>query len=1031
MRVDMRYAKKNKPYTAKEFENPTSEYRAAPFWSWNCKLEEKALRQDIAYFEEMGFGGFNMHPRDGLDTAYLSEEFMDAVRVCCEEAEKRGMLAYLYDEDRYPSGAAGGLVTKDPQYRTRYLYITEDKLEHESEDAAISDGGVYFVSAYSVRLDSDGRILSYSRIGEDEDAEGRKIYAYSRTAALSPWHNGYTYLDTLNPKAVDRFIEVTHEAYKKHFGDRFGKTIPSIFADEPQYKVGDTIKSGKDKIDYRLAFTPDIPESFLAAKGYDFLDRLPEIFLDRADGILSKARYDYHDHLCERFVSAYSDRYGGWCEKNGIDFTGHVMDEHLLYEMTRSVGDVMRFYRSMQFPGVDLLVNKREFGTLKQCQSAVHQFGREGMLSELYGVTGWDFDFRGHKLQGDWQAALGVTLRAHHLAWLSMKGDAKRDYPASISHQSSWYKEYKYVEDHFARVASILTRGKPIVKLGVIFPIESSWLYFGPNDTDGEKRVSQQQRYNTLLDSLLLGQLDFDLIDESLLPSQFGGVKNGLEVGKMKYDAVLVPPLDTIRSSTLDVLEKFIEAGGKVVFAGRAPRYVDALLSERAEKVAARCENIEFEQFALTGAFENERLVDIRNSNGSRVNNLIYNLRDDGDKLWLFAAHAYAQHPVVDNSRPETVTIGVKGEYLPKLYDTVNGEIRDIDYCIDNGMTYIKCTLYYHDSVMLGLEKRADIKKTEMKHALCKTERQLLGTIDFKKKVAYSLGEKNVLLLDRAEYALDGEAFAPEEEILKLESICRARLGLSTKPGNIVQPWMIKPEVPTHSVTLRFEINSEIEVRGCRLAIEDFETVEVSLNGESVANAADGYYVDECLGTLPLPNIKVGKNIITVKAPIGKRTNLEWCYLLGDFNIRVEGCERTLTPPTDKIGFGSITSQGLPYYGGTIRYKAEFDTPECELTVRVNAYRGGPIRVFLDGKDMGLVVYDPYRLELGRVYEGHHVIEFLTYLTRFNSFASMHNITGNDWTGPRHWFSEGDGWCYEYRLHEAGIIASPVIEMYK
>ena len=23
------------------FENPTSEYRGAPFWSWNCKLSKK------------------------------------------------------------------------------------------------------------------------------------------------------------------------------------------------------------------------------------------------------------------------------------------------------------------------------------------------------------------------------------------------------------------------------------------------------------------------------------------------------------------------------------------------------------------------------------------------------------------------------------------------------------------------------------------------------------------------------------------------------------------------------------------------------------------------------------------------------------------------------------------------------------------------------------------------------------------------------------------------------------------------------
>lgn len=67
-----------------------------------------------------------------------------------------------------------------------------------------------------------------------------------------------------------------------------------------------------------------------------------------------------------------------------------------------------------------MLYDSRELNTAKQAQSAVHQYGREGMLSELYGVTGWEFDFRGHKLAGDWQAALGVTVRVHHLTWTSM-----------------------------------------------------------------------------------------------------------------------------------------------------------------------------------------------------------------------------------------------------------------------------------------------------------------------------------------------------------------------------------------------------------------------------------------------------------------------------------------------------------------------------------------------------------------------------------------------------------------------------------
>ena len=107
-----------------------------------------------------------------------------------------------------------------------------------------------------------------------------------------------------------------------------------------------------------------------------------------------------------------------------------------------------------------MLCDRQELNTAKQAQSAARQYGRSGVASELYGVTNWDFDFVGHKAQGDWQAALGVTVRVPHLTWVSMAGEAKRDYPASIGYQSPWYQRYALIEDHFARLNTVLTRGE-------------------------------------------------------------------------------------------------------------------------------------------------------------------------------------------------------------------------------------------------------------------------------------------------------------------------------------------------------------------------------------------------------------------------------------------------------------------------------------------------------------------------------------------------------------------------------------------
>ena len=205
-----------------------------------------------------------------------------------------------------------------------------------------------------------------------------------------------------------------------------------------------------------------------------------------------------------------------------------------------------------------MLYDSRELNTAKQAQSAVHQYGREGMLSELYGVTGWEFDFRGHKLAGDWQAALGVTVRVHHLTWTSMAGDQE------ITQRHRYSRRKKHV-----------------VKVGVIHPIESYWLYWGNKEQTQGLRDEMDERFKKLTEWLLFGLIDFDFISESLWKSRTPDdallSDEAFFVGKMKYETILVPNCLTLRSSTLERLKVFQKKGGRVVFLGELPRFIDAV----------------------------------------------------------------------------------------------------------------------------------------------------------------------------------------------------------------------------------------------------------------------------------------------------------------------------------------------------------------------------------------------------------------------------------------------------------------------
>ena len=168
--------------------------------------------------------------------------------------------------------------------------------------------------------------LAY-RVLDPESSEpitegSRWIYVESNRP--SPWFNDETYADLLNPKAVDAFLSFTHDVYRKAVGSHFGSTVRYMFTDEPQFSHQSLLKGPLDKADLFLPWTEDLPTSYEHACGKALLPRLPEIIWDVPALDSARVRWQFHDHVCERFVSSAMDRMAKWCEDAGIGLTGHV-----------------------------------------------------------------------------------------------------------------------------------------------------------------------------------------------------------------------------------------------------------------------------------------------------------------------------------------------------------------------------------------------------------------------------------------------------------------------------------------------------------------------------------------------------------------------------------------------------------------------------------------------------------------------------------------------------------------------------------
>ncbi len=1002
------------------FRNPTSEYRSTPFWAWNNELEIEELKRQIEIFKEMGFGGFHMHVRTGLTTPYLSDEFMELIKGCTEKAKDEKMLAWLYDEDRWPSGAAGGLVTKDEKYRQRCLIFSSAPQPEETDGKSELSvkGKNALLRCYDISLDDEGNLLSYRQIGKDEEAKGKKWYAYLSVNAGSTWFNNKTYANTLDKAAIERFIEVTHERYKQSVGDEFDATVPAVFTDEPQFTRKENFKNPFDCDKAEMPWTDDFPDTFKEAYGFDIFDYLPELFWEKQDNGISKARYLYHDHICERFTEAFSDTIGKWCDKNRISLTGHMMEEPSLRSQTRAVGEAMRAYRSFGIPGIDMLCANFEFTTAKQAQSAVNQFGKEAMLSELYGVTGWDYDFRGYKLHGDWQACLGVTVRVPHLSWVSMEGEAKRDYPASISYQSPWWKEYSYLEDHFARVNTLMTRGRPVVKVGVIHPIESYWIHFGPESKTKKIRDRMDSDFFSITDWLLKGSIDFDFISESQIPSVCS-IKDGrFCMGQMSYSAVLVPNCESLRSTTITALEKFCKAGGKIIFAGDAPAICDCEYSDKCAPLFKDSVKVAYTREAVLSALDEFRIIRITES-GELTDGFIYRLKEDNGSYNLFISRACEPESKA-SVKAHNLEIELIGKLYPVIYDTQTGEKYSALYEHRGNKTVIFKTLYDYDSLLLRLYKDdPGISYAETKQI------PACSPVSVPDRVSYETDEENVFLIDICSFSLDGGETHPEEEILRLDNICRIELGFEERGGRVAQPWTLPPETPSHRLTLIKEIDSEISLSGAFLALEKPEEAFIEFNGKTVANSACGWFTDKSIKKVALPEIKAGKNILKVTIPFGKRTNTEWMYILGNFGVKVSGHKAVITEKPHEISFGSVTAQGFPFYAGNITYKIPVSKPG-NYTLIVPDYYGALISAEYEGVNAGKIVYPPYSLDFTAAKAG--ILYVKLYGNRANAFGAVHRITPNGWIGPGAWRTEGDDWSYYYILKNIGIMTKPELK---
>lgn len=511
-----------------------AQYRPIPFWSWNDELEPETLRQQIRWMHENGIGGFFMHARGGLKTPYLEEKWMQCIESCCDEAKKLGMDAWAYDENGWPSGFAGGSLLEDLENRDMYITTKTGEFDPEAK--------------VSYRLKGDLLIRT------EENTGGTYLNLYIHLAAST--------VDILNPKVVRKFLDATHEKYKKRLGSAFSTDLAGFFTDEPQYYRADT------------PYTPMLEDYFRTEYGEDVFDKLGLLFVEKEG--YREFRYRYWLAMQKLMLRSFAKQLYDWCCENDIRFTGHYVEETSMGAQLMCCAGAMPFYEYEHIPGIDWLGTETDNElSPRQLGSAARQLGKRQTLTETFGCCGWNVTPADLKRIAGFQYACGANLMCHHLIPYSEHGQRKRDYPAHFNPINPWIGEhFKDFNDYFSRLGYLLAESEEPVNVAMLHPMRSAYFTYKRGTVD-IPQSDLDPNLRKACRTLSSRGIAYHFLDETLLENHGFTEKDRIGCGNCSYTYLVLPKMLTMGVHTEKLLRSFVENGGKLLLLEDKPGYLE------------------------------------------------------------------------------------------------------------------------------------------------------------------------------------------------------------------------------------------------------------------------------------------------------------------------------------------------------------------------------------------------------------------------------------------------------------------------
>lgn len=569
-----------------EFKNPSSGFRPVALWFWNGRLCEDEIRRQMVEFKKGGLGGVLIHARSGYDVEYLSDRWWDMMAAAVEAARENDLAVWIWDEDGWPSGSAGGRVTDGAEERQAWKLTITSAVAGPPIPVEGQEGlrEVMAVFRVKIRTTVSGEGTVSERLEEWDRVDPETVQIEGghsddrRLIVCTAAPEGY--VDLLNPEVTRRFLEITHSQYEARLGAEFGGVIKGFFTDEPQ------IPQWPGCVEPAFPWTPNLPELFRERYGYDLIPLLPLLVYDAVDRAATvRVRCDFWQWVSERFAEGFYRPIYEYCESKGLLLTGHAIDEEDLFGHVRMQGDLMRNLQYMHISGVDHLFSRTDQsyliegptwssyrvveGTIhvKHVSSAAHLHGREQCLVECFGGAGWDLTPSEIKRMLNWLAVLGINLFVPHGYYYSTEGRRAFDWPPAHFFQSTFWPYHPYLAEYAGRLSCLLTGGSHVAPVAVLYPIVSMWAHYtGPAERGGAAG-RMDERYRDLCYGLLRLGFDYDVVTEEALQNA-SLVDGRIQIGDECYSVLVLPLMDVLSTETARAILRLLGGDGNGVGEG-------------------------------------------------------------------------------------------------------------------------------------------------------------------------------------------------------------------------------------------------------------------------------------------------------------------------------------------------------------------------------------------------------------------------------------------------------------------------------